>query len=53
MNQDVVWIRPIITRTKSGVEIAETGVGGGWHDLSQGPEVDLKLGDVLDTLLQS
>ncbi len=36
-----VWIRPIITRTSSGTEIGEIGVGGGAGDLRQCPELEL------------
>ncbi|KAF4632007.1 hypothetical protein G7Y89_g6124 [Cudoniella acicularis] len=38
INENIVWIKPIITRTKNGGEIAEAGVGGGLWDLAQEPE---------------
>jgi hypothetical protein len=41
LDDKTVWIRPIITRTPSGQEIGEMGVGGGGGDLAQRPEVEL------------
>ncbi|EPE30826.1 Metallo-hydrolase/oxidoreductase [Glarea lozoyensis ATCC 20868] len=52
MTEDVVFIRPIITRTRSGIEIAEPGIGDDWHG-STAPELDLNWSDILDSLLQS
>jgi hypothetical protein len=46
-----VWIRPIITRNKFGVEIGEIGVGGGGGDLIQHPELELDDSDVIEKLL--
>ncbi|CZR54852.1 uncharacterized protein PAC_04736 [Phialocephala subalpina] len=40
-NKNIVWIRPIVTRTKDGAEMAEVGVGGGGEDLTRHPELDL------------
>lgn len=33
--KNVVWISPIISRLKDGVELRELGAGGGWGDLYQ------------------
>jgi hypothetical protein len=52
MTGDVVFIRPIITRTNSGIEIAEPGIGNDWHG-GIAPELDINWGDNLDSLLQS
>jgi hypothetical protein len=52
LNEDVVWIRPIIARTKSGIEITEIGIGGGWQDLNRGRELELKSEDVTESLLR-
>lgn len=41
LNDQTVWIRPIITRTSSGQEIGEMGIGGGGGDLNQRPELEL------------
>jgi DNA cross-link repair 1C protein len=41
IDKNTVWIRPIIARTKDGVELAEIGVGGGGGDLTRGPEMEL------------
>lgn len=43
-NKNIVWIRPIVTRTKDGAEMAEVGVGGGGEDLSRHPELELDAG---------
>lgn len=51
INDKTVWIRPIVTRTESGVEIAEIGIGGGGGDLAQRPELELDNGCVIDQLL--
>jgi hypothetical protein len=40
-NDNVVWIRPIVTRRKNGDEIPEVGVGGGGEDLLQRPQLEL------------
>jgi DNA cross-link repair 1C protein len=53
IDQSVVWIRPIITRTNSGEEIAEIGVGGGWHDLDRAHDFELRLDEVLNSLLRT
>ncbi|KAM3069264.1 hypothetical protein ACMFMG_010773 [Clarireedia jacksonii] len=42
-SSDVVFIRPIVTRTEEGIEIAEVGIGGGMgdlHDDVHGVELD-------------
>jgi hypothetical protein len=41
INEKTVWIRPIVTRTKGGVEVGELGVGGGLGDLTRRPELEL------------
>ncbi|CAG8974477.1 hypothetical protein HYALB_00010863 [Hymenoscyphus albidus] len=52
INDSIVWIQPIVARTKSGAEIAEVGVGGGDGDLSQSPQLDLNNPAVFQKLLQ-
>ena len=52
INENIVWIRPIITRTKNGYEIAETGIGGGGGDLAQRPELELDSDHILIQLLE-
>ena len=39
--RDVVWITPIITRTRQGQEVLELGAGGGGGDLYQVPLLDI------------
>lgn len=39
INNKTVWIKPIITRLKNGSEITEIGIGRGWGDLAQQPEL--------------
>ncbi|KAH8597615.1 beta-lactamase-like protein [Bisporella sp. PMI_857] len=51
VNEKTVWIRPIIARTLSGVEIGEIGIGGGGDDLSRNPELDLENDCVIDQFL--
>lgn len=51
INESTVWIRPIVTRTKSGVEIGEIGVGGGGGDLTRRPELLLDNGLMIDQFL--
>jgi DNA cross-link repair 1C protein len=46
-----VWIRPIVTRTELGAEIAEIGVGGGGGDLAKRPELEFDNNAVIDKLL--
>ncbi|TVY75938.1 Protein artemis [Lachnellula suecica] len=41
INEDIVWIRPIVTRAMNGDEVAEIGVGGGGQDLAQESELEL------------
>ncbi|KAL3425052.1 artemis protein [Phlyctema vagabunda] len=48
---NIVWIRPIIARTKDGHEIGEIGVGGGGGDLTQSPELEVDSDTVLEYLL--
>lgn len=45
-NENVVWIRPIIARTKDGAELAEIGIGGGGEDLSR--ELEVEIDDSVD-----
>lgn len=45
-NEKVVWIRPIIARTKDGGELAEVGIGGGGEDLSR--EIEVEIDDSVD-----
>jgi hypothetical protein len=40
-NKNVVWITPIITRSKAGEDIYEIGAGGGGGDLYQAAELDI------------
>jgi hypothetical protein len=51
LNDKVVWIRPIITRTNHG-EMAEIGVGGGVDDLVQRLEIELDSLDAIDEFLE-
>jgi hypothetical protein len=53
ITDNTVWIRPIVTRTKLGVEIAEVGVGGGGGDLTQRPELEFDSDSVISQLLDS
>ncbi|KAE8448491.1 hypothetical protein EG329_009372 [Mollisiaceae sp. DMI_Dod_QoI] len=39
-NDNIVWIRPIVTRTRDRAEMAEIGVGGGGEDLTRRPELE-------------
>ncbi|KAA8575701.1 hypothetical protein EYC84_004814 [Monilinia fructicola] len=47
---DVVLIRPIITRLPSGVEVAEVGIGGGWGDLVPSHEVAMDPDEIKELL---
>lgn len=38
---DVVWIKPVITRTERGADVPELGAGGGGGDLTQVHELEL------------
>ena len=40
-NKDVIWIIPIVTRTRDGADVYEIGAGGGGRDLYQAAEVDV------------
>jgi DNA cross-link repair 1C protein len=51
INDKTVWIRPIVTRTELGEEIAEVGVGGGGGDLTQRPELEFDDDAVINKLL--
>ena len=51
IDQNTVWIQPIIRRTKSGEEVAEIGIGGGGGDLSRRPELDLDSDFVIEQFL--
>lgn len=53
ITDQTVWIRPIVTRIKDGVEIAEVGVGGGGGDLTQRPELEFDGNEVIGQLLAS
>ncbi len=53
LNAETVWIRPIITRTASGEEIAEMGVGGGGGDLNQRAELVLESDVIIHQLMES
>lgn len=53
ITHNTVWIRPIVTRTKLGVEIAEAGVGGGGGDLTQRPELEFDNDTVISQLLEA
>jgi DNA cross-link repair 1C protein len=39
--KDVVWITPILTRSRDGVDVYEIGAGGGGGDLYQTAELDI------------
>lgn len=52
INDEIVWIQPIVTRTKSGEDIEEVGIGGGGGDLSRRPELDLTNPAIFQQLLQ-
>ncbi|KAB8304766.1 hypothetical protein EYC80_004115 [Monilinia laxa] len=47
---DVVLIRPIITRLPSGAEVAEVGIGGGWGDLVPSHELAMDPDDIKELL---
>lgn len=47
---DIVWITPIISRSKDGKELAEVGAGGGGGDLYQKMEVDFGNQSILEGL---
>lgn len=51
INEKTVWIKPIITRMKNGLEIGEIGVGGGGGDLIRRPELELDNGRMIDQFL--
>ena len=51
INNDTVFITPIITRYDSGEEVEEVGIGGGGGDLTNGLELELDDTSVLDQLL--
>jgi DNA cross-link repair 1C protein len=40
-DKDVVWITPIITRSRDGADVYEIGAGGGGGELYQGVELDI------------
>ncbi len=40
-SKNVLWITPIITRSKDGIEVPELGAGGGGGDLQQTPMLEL------------
>jgi hypothetical protein len=40
-DKQVVWIIPIVTRSREGVMVPEVGAGGGGRDLRQVPELEL------------
>lgn len=48
--ENIVLIRPIITRLPSGVEIAEVGIGGGWGDLVPNHELAMDPDDIKEFL---
>ena len=50
INENTIWIKPIVTRTKGG-EMAEMGVGGGGGDLARRPELELGNEFVVEQLL--
>ncbi|KAI9744485.1 MAG: hypothetical protein M1818_002014 [Claussenomyces sp. TS43310] len=52
IGSETVWIRPIITRTASGREVNETGIGGGGGDLTERPELQLGSSAALQQLMQ-
>ena len=49
-NKKIVWIKPIVTRTKDEGEIEELGVGGGGGDLAQHQELEVN-STIIDQLL--
>jgi len=51
VNQNTVYIRPIIARSRTGQELGEVGVGGGGGDLSRRPELELDDPYMIDELL--
>ena len=51
LNEKTVWIRPIVGRTKAGVDIEELGVGGGGGDLTRRAELQLDNDYVIDQFL--
>jgi DNA cross-link repair 1C protein len=51
ITDNTVWIRPIVTRTALGGEMAEAGVGGGGGDLTQRPELEFDSDAVIGQLL--
>ena len=51
VDENTVYIRPIIARNSAGQELGEIGVGGGGGDLSRRPELELDDPLVIDKLL--
>jgi len=41
IDDNVVWIRPIVARLKDGTEMVEKGVGGGGQDLVEQSQLQL------------
>jgi DNA cross-link repair 1C protein len=52
IDDKIVWIRPIIYRSRSGQEINEIGIGGGAGDLTQRPEIELDSGATIQALIE-
>ena len=51
VDQNTVYIRPIIARNGAGQELGEVGVGGGGGDLGRRPELELDDPYFVDELL--
>jgi hypothetical protein len=51
IDDNTIFITPIITRTKLGEEMEEIGIGGGAGDLTRRPELDLGNALVLEEIL--
>ncbi len=41
LNENTVWIKPVVTRTQVGEEIEEMGIGGGGGDLTEHQELEV------------
>jgi len=52
LGDQTVWIKPIITRTSSGQDICEIGIGGGGGDLNQRPEIELGSDAIIMQLME-
>jgi DNA cross-link repair 1C protein len=52
VDNNTVWIRPILARTRFGYETSEVGIGGGGGDLTQRAELELESLGNIDQLVE-